>query len=157
VENNHLNPENDDSFGFHKDLDPGKRNVFTAPVNYFDKLPLEIADKIHSGRNNTAGVFRLSMPRLIGFATIIAVAITGSVFLYTANNSKILSEPMLSYNDLLNSELVSDLDETMLFEAYSESNDLSDNQNVQAQSEITELEDYLIENNTDITLIINEL
>lgn len=155
MENNHHNPENDPSFGFQKDLNPGKRNVFTTPVNYFDKLPLEVADKIHSERND-AGLYRSSVPKLIGFATLIAIVIAGGVLLYNGSNSKKISESVLTYDDLINLEMVTEIDESMIFEAYTESSNLSGNQNQQSV-ETTELEDYLIENNTDITLIINEL
>ncbi len=156
VENINHNSENDPSFGFQNNSDPGKRNVFIAPANYFDKLPLEIADKIHSGRTS-AGLFNFSLPRLIGVAALIAIAIAGSMLWYSDTNSSKLSETVLTYDDILNSEMVGDMDETVLFDAYSKSHQLSSNQNVQTVNDSQALENYLIENNTDIILIINEL
>lgn len=156
MENNHHNPENDPTFGFPNNQNPGKRNVFSAPVNYFDKLPIDIADKIHS-QKNASEIFSGSVPKLIGFATLIAIIIIGGVLLYPGYESPKISEPDLSYDDLINSELVGEIDESMFVEAFAESHDLSEHQTAQKSKDIKDIEDYLIDNNTDIALIINEL
>ena len=131
------------------------KNAFRVPENYFEKLPVEIADKIHSGAAE-----RVSSPVLrpvfIGLTALCAIIITIGLFYFNSTNYKELTQPRFSYNDLDSSGYIASMDENLITDELA-------GQNIQiedaspASAETDQIKDYLIDNNTDITLIINEL
>ncbi len=157
MNNNNDLPEQDPDFGFTGKSGLGKQNVFKTPDAYFDKLPLEISDKIQARKSVDQGVLApvFSRMQLVAFALVVIAVISGSVFYLYQNKEENKSESTLSYQDLINTDIVTEMDENMLLDAYAEEG-IATNVN-QNEKETSPMEDYLIENHTDITLIINEL
>ncbi|MBL0342816.1 MAG: hypothetical protein IPP71_19155 [Bacteroidetes bacterium] len=158
MENFNSLPEQDPDFGMPGNSSLVKKNVFLTPDNYFEKLPLEISDKIQSGKT-LQGKFGLVQNhlnrRLLTAFMVLVVTIAGGILYWNKTQNPNQSETVLSYEDLINSDFVSELDESMLVDAYmSETINTDEDLN---EVDNTILEDYLIENNTDITLIINDL
>ena len=134
-----------------------RNNVFQTPEHYFEKLPVAIADTIHKG--NTVIPGRTWAPAgLLTLTGIAVLAVVAGVFYFTNFITDKAVSPVLSYEEIVSSGVVAELDETMLFEEL-DSRIPSDNEVVEIQNteENEHLKEYLIENNTDITLIINEL
>ncbi|HMT29516.1 MAG TPA: hypothetical protein PKD91_09585 [Bacteroidia bacterium] len=161
MEKNFNPSENDPQFGLPENQNPGKRNVFSTPADYFEKLPLEVSDKIHSGKTSDS-VFRLfsinfTVPKLVGISAVIVVVVAGSLIFKNNNDNKRIHETTLSFDDIVNTEYVAEIDESILFDAYSSTTIPIDSAAHSTDAEITDLQEYLIENNTDLALIINEL
>jgi hypothetical protein len=127
-------------------------NGFSVPEGYFDKLPLQIVDKIHY---NTVPPF-FTLPRLAVIVTILAfVLIAGGAYFFTSSmNEK--AEITLTYDEILRSGITYEMDEQFLLEHYYSLPAVT-NENEDATELQKSMNDYLIENNIDITLIINEL
>ncbi len=134
-----------------------RNNVFQTPEHYFEKLPVAIVDTIHNGNSVIPG--RKWAPAglltLTGFAV---VAVVAGIFYFSNLKTEKTISPVLSYEQIVSSGVVADLDETMLFEEL-DSRIPTEKEAAQIQNteENEHLKEYLIENNTDITLIINEL
>lgn len=161
MENYNSSPEQDPDFGIPGNSSLGKKNVFLTPDNYFEKLPLDISDKIQSGKG-LHGKFTLVQSRgpllnlrLIAVFVVLISTISGGIFYWNKTQNSNQNENVLSFEDLINSEFVSELDESMLVDAYTSGTIQTDEDLNETENSI--LEDYLIENNTDITLIMNDL
>ena len=134
-----------------------KENVFQTPEHYFEKLPVSVSDRIHSGAGKSTNI-GWSPVRILSYSTLTALLVVAGWFYFSNPAAEKVAPSVLTYEYLDKSGMVTEMDETMLMEEYvaqqnAESTDLQteavDNQEI--------LKEYLIENNTDITLIINEL
>jgi len=153
VENNTNRNENNPK---HTLLDTiSKGNVFHTPEHYFEKLPVAVADSIHKGAEPAAQ--RNWVPARIFALAGLAAIVAGILYFKNPSNEK-SSDSVLSYEEVVNSGVVAELDEVMI---YDELDSRTPTEKEATQSEITaendHLKEYLIENNTDIALIINEL
>lgn len=126
----------------------GKENPFRVPENYFDTLPISIANKITEKRETSPWIhfflkketiYTVSLGCIIAFFVIFFPIISTHY-----NDSK------LSVSDYVIEEKYSSFDEDMLvsFLTENEENKASDNDY---------LMDYLLHNDTDINLIMEEL
>ena len=126
-----------------------RKNLFTVPEGYFNQLPGAIADQINAGKQPvTYG--RNYKPVVLGLSLILAIALMFGVNYFRTIENKEVSQPVISYQDIHLTELE---DEDIYDEITVE--DLADTTVQDAVK--SEMYDYLIENNTDISLIINEL
>ena len=126
-----------------------RKNLFTVPEGYFNQLPGAIADQINAGKLPvTYG--RNYKPVVLGLSLILAIALMFGVNYFRTIENKEVSQPVISYQDIHLTELE---DEDIYDEITVE--DLADTTVQDAVK--SEMYDYLIENNTDISLIINEL
>lgn len=133
---------------------PGK-NGFSAPEAYFDCLPSEIMDKIHSNKIRKSKLFELKPAFAIGSLVIIAGIIT--LFLFTKKDTDFF-ETELTENELKyvveNAELYN-IHEDDIIEKYLSSNveyEFTDEELVISDDEIK----LFLEENADVTNIINE-
>ena len=83
---------------------------------------------------------------------VFAIVLTSGIFYFNQRPATSDQEIILSYDDLNNSNYIAQFDENDLIEAYTSGSD--DDKSNEHNSDI---ENYLIENYTDITLIENEL
>lgn len=157
MKNNNNLPENDPELDLAGISGQGRQNIFKTPENYFELLPIQISDRIQSGKSvrGTAATFVFTKLRLITTLAIVTCLIAGGIFYLNLSNSGSKSELILSSDDLINTGIVTEIDENLLIEEYAELSTTSQESQKVAQN--NSLEDYLIENNIDITLIINEL
>lgn len=130
-----------------------RRNVFHTPEYYFVKLPVQVADSIHRNAPNR----NWNMARVISLTGLAAVLIVAVSFYFTGSNFEKETSTELSYDDLLNSGMVAEMDENLLFEEYEFITSEKIISNTEIEDDAEHLKEYLIESNTDITLIINEL
>ena len=126
----------------------GRTNPFITPENYFEKLPLNIADKI------AAPAPRLfAVPRLALLAGMLASVLVAGMWYFSRNNTKSQgNQVVLSYDDLP----VSAIEDELVLDAFADVTTSSEDED-EGSDETASYHDYLIENNTDISLIINEL
>ncbi len=132
-------------------------NVFSVPENYFENLPSAVSDRIHANQHK-AGIFSGSAVRWVSFAGIAVIAIiSGAIYFNRTGNEK-SADQVVSTEQIVNSGELATIDESLLFEELQS--------RIASESEVAEqealadnehFEEYLIENNTDINLIITEL
>ncbi|MDQ3052234.1 MAG: hypothetical protein M3Q95_15255 [Bacteroidota bacterium] len=132
----------------------GQANVFQTPANYFEKLPVILTDRIH--RAPVQQNLLTSRMFIVAITTMIAI-VAGVLYFVNYTNEKTVA-PQLTSDEIIDSGVFAEMDEFMLVEAfqtelYTESEALQPEMNPVSN----QMEEYLIENNTDITLIINEL
>lgn len=127
----------------------GRKNLFTVPEGYFNQLPGAIADQINAGKQPVING-RNYKPVVLGLSLIVAIALIFGVNYFRTIDNKEVSQPIISYQDI---HLTGLEDEVIYDEITVE--DLADTTVQDAVK--SEMYDYLIENNTDISLIINEL
>lgn len=127
----------------------GRKNLFTVPEGYFNQLPGAVADKITAGKQ-PVNYGRNYKPVVLGLSLIMAIALIFGVNYFRTIDNKEVSQPIISYQDI---HLTGLEDEVIYDEITVE--DLADTTVQDAVK--SEMYDYLIENNTDISLIINEL
>jgi len=127
----------------------GKQNPFSVPGGYFEKLPYEITDRVHTDKSGT-------IQTILSFKTIMvsgvaAVLLIVAMFLINKKNDVYKHE--LTAEDITTSVLMTDIEESVIIDelqapSFAEVTTVAENEPIH---------DYLIENQTDITLIINEL
>jgi hypothetical protein len=134
-----------------------RSNVFHTPEHYFEKLPVFVSDQIHK-KTKTDQVHNWMPARIAAFSGLVLVAIVAGWIYFSGVETEKSSNPVLSYDDLVGSGMVSEMDESMLMEEYAaQTNNASGMNQTEVVSNQELIKEYLIENNTDITLIINEL
>ena len=134
----------------------GNPNVFHTPPGYFEKLPVEIATKVH---RPAAEGFSKWIPVRVAFtaACLVIIAIMGILYFGSPGKNEKASTDF-TYEDLYTTGMITQMDESLLLDA------LTIQGNADAEvipagpgNDEQHLQDYLIENNTDINLIISEL
>ena len=127
------------------------KNPYTAPDGYFEKLSSKISDEIHSGPVNAKiSWFNVKSP-LLKLAMVFVLI--SSLFFYLDNKND--KEPntyiVLTVDEIYNSNLFDELDENVLIESYTVLPDVNE------RNASNDVEDFLINNNVELSLIINEL
>jgi hypothetical protein len=127
----------------------GKQNPFSTPEGYFEKLPYEIADRVHTSKSGT-------IQSILSFKTIMisgvaAMLLVVAMFLINKRNEVYKHE--LTAEDITTSVLMTEIEESVIIDELQSSSFAE----VTPVAENEHIHDYLIENQTDITLIINEL
>ncbi len=125
-------------------------NPFSVPEGYFEKLPIQIADRISTSAKPSIPSFiaNLKRPRFaipIGFASLVLIAL---VVLFSQKKLSVQPEKEISYDELENSSYFDSFDEDLLL-------GMVPIQNTEAADD--SLEQYLLDNNIEISQIENEL
>lgn len=129
-----------------------KKNAFTVPENYFEKLTINISDKVHTEKHKTwwQVVFETLVQPKLAIASVALCLLVGGYMYNQKQNVVIAPLEMTATNisNLSDDEILSQVDETVLADVMDDnSTDASANDEV----------DYLIDNHTDLNSIINEL
>ncbi len=125
-------------------------NPFSVPEGYFEKLPIQIGDRISTSAKHSFPSFiaNLKRPRFaipIGFASLVLIAL---VVLFSQKKLSVQHEKEISYDELENSSYFDSFDEDLLL-------GMVPTQNTEAADD--SLEQYLLDNNIEISQIENEL
>jgi len=132
------------------------KNAFTVPDGYFDRLREDIKSSAGTGRGR---IYRLpSMFPQVAVAAILLLSVI-SVSWYLLSQRKQETDKVttaFTYDDLMNSSLLLDYDDDVLYEHYISLQSEPEETSSQKPA-TTEVNDYLIENEIDLNLIINEL
>lgn len=117
--------------------------MFRVPEGYFDELPNAISDRIAGASRTTPGFFTL--PRVVAGVAMMAALVLGVLYYQSEQQNK----SQLTYQEFLELHYVSETDEHLIFEAYLES--------ASGDDEYDQYRNYLIENDVEVSQIINEL
>ena len=130
------------------------QNPFLAPEGYFESLPSTIQQRISDTRNrNTIGnriafIFR---PQLsLATAALVIIIIAGILYI-TRPTVVTAPDNFLSCEEVKNSSYLGDIDESMVIEV------LEQQQKSNTVKEDNSLEQYLIDNDIDISQLENRL
>jgi len=131
-----------------------KRNPFVVPENYFENLPGAIQDKISSSNQlpwyetfqQAIAVSRAGLAMLI-----ILLAITAGLFYLDHNRET--GRKQLVEQDQRNMEILVEVEEAELVEELIAMNDEHSTDRISE----SEIENYLIDNHTELNQIMNEL
>ena len=149
METNNLNTNFNQDERFPNLEKAGRKNLFTAPEGYFNQLPGAIADQINAGKQPVTYA-RNYKPVFLGLSLILAIALILGVNYFRTIENKEVSQPVISYQDIH----LTELEDQVIYDEITVE-DLADTTIQDAVK--SEMYEYLIENNTDISLIINEL
>jgi hypothetical protein len=125
-----------------------KENVFEVPDGYFAQLENSIRENVSSQATPVYAQVEqwFRRPKLVlVYASVAAVMIVTSVYFLNTNHA--VTEKDISFNDIYSSDIVSELDETALAALLDEP----------SASTSTQLEDYVIDNNIDVSTLTEEL
>jgi len=132
---------------------PVKQNSFSAPSDYFDTLPVEIMDKIHSSAKQKKAFSILNPSFAVTSLALLSGMIALLIFLKTNASS---SEIMLSENDIehvVQNPESYNIDEDAIIEKYLSSTiELTEDNPVISDDDIKNF----LEESSDINNIINE-
>lgn len=130
------------------------KNNFSVPKDYFDYLPVEIMDKIHMESKQKTYFYFFKPSITIPSLAVLSAVIIFLVFFFNKDipsNELVLSETEV--RQIINNHELYNIDETSITEQYLSLNISNDNEmNISDE----EIKSYL-EENTDVTNIINEL
>lgn len=138
-----------------KDIE--KKNSFKVPENYFEYLPSEITDRIHTGTKTEKKIFFLNPSYLIPSLAVVLAAVLFIVFFShrtTSSNDTLLSEKEVQ-QVLDNAELYN-IDENVITDSYLSSNISDDSLNTATSFSDEEIKSYL-EEDANTNNVINEL
>lgn len=132
-----------------------RENPFKVPDGYFDSFPTLISEKIASSHSKPGWIIFLKnvlQPKYVVAMFVFAAALTSGIVYFNQHPAAKDQEMILSYDDLTNSNYIAQFDESDLIEAYN-----SNSETDKVNENNSEIENYLIDNQTDISLIENEL
>lgn len=133
-----------------------RQHPFKVPDGYFESFPALISETIAaqpSGKTGLIVAFRNFLkPKYAIAACVLAVAIASGVFYFNTHKNPVEQDVMLSYDDVSNSAYFEDLDEQVLTDELTQYAD-----EIKPDNQSEEIENYLIDNQTDVLLITNEL
>lgn len=153
-----MSPENNnEKFESYQDHE----KLFPVPDGYFESLPDVIMSRVkeipqmtvvHSVDKKSSGA--TVMLRLFSYAASVAAAlvISAGIASYFSDGTGSLAES-ISLTELMESEDLYEIDETVLAEAI----DTEDLYMAEIPAGETEVEEYLIDQNSDISTLINDL
>ncbi|HEX5003385.1 MAG TPA: hypothetical protein VFW78_12895 [Bacteroidia bacterium] len=123
----------------------GKQHPFTVPEGYFERLPDTISDKLQHQKGHR----RQPVPRFVLAAACLAIALF--LVFHFSHTSEVATTPdfEITPEHLSAAGYVSEIDENMLVEAISA--------DALATPDSSAIQDYLIDQKIDISLIIKEL
>ncbi len=133
---------------------------FKVPEGYFEAFPERLQERIKASERPTEKkVLKINfIPRLTiaaSFAGLMFVAYTGIKFIVSNQNSK--SDSGISLVADLSDYSVDELDETMLYDAYMETSETNNSVNQTENSSSDAMIDYLILEDADIEVLMQEL
>lgn len=124
----------------------GSGPEFRVPDHYFDRLPSDISERM---ARPVAGNSFFSLPRLVTvMSVVLVVALAAGYYQYRLQQSD-KTVQYFTYDEIINSVYVGEFDDQMLYLEIA--NDPSFD-----QTDI-DYNNYLIENNVDLSLIMSEL
>ncbi len=132
-----------------------RENPFTVPHGYFDSLSSRIQDRINAPQAISIWeklLLPLQRPAFAYVTITIAMLICASVYFTQKKNNVAtpqVAEVNITADDIYNSGIIYEYDENTLTEVLAA--------NTSTKQSSTELEDYLIDINTDESDLINEL
>ncbi|MEP7168810.1 MAG: hypothetical protein ABI855_05520 [Bacteroidota bacterium] len=132
-----------------------RENPFKVPDGYFDSFPTIISERIASHKSKPGWIIFLQnvfQPKYVVAMFVFAVALTSGVVYFNQQTTIPNQEIILSYDDLNKSNYIDQMDENDLADAYTSNADAD-----KSTENNTEIENYLIDNQTDISIIENEL
>lgn len=142
-----------------KDMAPGladipKKDSFTVPENFFEKFPVMVSDKIHAQKNKSWWSELANVILKPAYALPVVAIIAFGTYTYLNNQTIITPAEILSVTveDLSKDEILSQLDENIITDEIAS---ITPEENL--TTETTDIENYLIDNNTDINTLANEL
>lgn len=142
-----------------KDIAPGladvpKKDSFTVPENFFEKFSVIVSDKVQAQKNKSwLDVLMQSVLKPVYALPVVAVIAFGSYKYLQPTNPVATTEAVVTVEDLSQDEIISQLDENIITDEVA---DLTTEDNT-TSSETSDIENYLIDNNTDINTLANEL
>lgn len=132
-----------------------KMNPYSVPVNYFEELPYIIVERCTKTQTES------KLATLIAYIqnhklslTLVAAAVAMFIAVKFAPTDSPIRERVgatITAEDISNSNYLLDIDEAFIIEQLEEQDDL------EKKNKSSEIENYLIENNVDVSTIINEL
>lgn len=131
-----------------------KKNNFSVPENYFEKLSSSVQDKISAPKKSPwlETFFSGALFPKLSIATCVVVLLAGSIYYFNKQqDSSDFAQTTNSSSEYYASDLLSELDESALTDLYAQSI------TAENRSDNAEIENYLIENNIDDNSLINEL
>jgi hypothetical protein len=124
-------------------------NPFEVPAGYFSELENSIGEKVSLATERVASRPLYLRPRFVTvLATVLVLLVSTVTFVVLNRTGKSISEKDISFNDIYHSHYATDFDESALIEMMDDST---------LNSNTTQFENYLIEDNTDIYSITEEL
>lgn len=133
-----------------------KTQPFETPEGYFEKLPLAIRKRIEAEEQTPAWKEWLQILLRPGFSVAFAsVALLCILGVKYFTREIVVQSPQnfISSTDLSNSGLLSDMDDTMLYEALDGENSTAEN----TSEDNSAIEQYLIDNDIDPTQLESHL
>jgi len=134
-----------------------RENSVKVPDGYFDSFPTLISEKI-ADQNSKPGwaIFlqNVFQPKYVVAMCVFAIVLTSGIFYFNQHPKLSNEEILLSYDDLNNSNYIEQIDEMDLIDAYSS---VSYSEAYKSGENNSDIENYLIDNQTDNALIENEL
>lgn len=130
------------------------QDLFKVPDGYFEDLSHAITEKISTTPPQTSPAGWITLPRFAIIATILTMVLSISYYIHTMDQQTGAQRVALTYEDLVNSGFVYQLDEYGLYEEYQS---LVAEKSGTVSVEINPYGDYLIENHIDEYLIESEL
>ena len=131
----------------------GSENLFKVPDGYFDSLPSSIQQRIADEKRKNVfeeWISVLLQPKFsLSLATLIILAIFG--IKYFTKHIDMESPDSISYNEVRNSEYIADMDESTLVDMLEQENNIND------VKEDNSMEQYLLDNDVDISQLENRL
>ncbi|MEO5572101.1 MAG: hypothetical protein ABIT08_12345 [Bacteroidia bacterium] len=134
-----------------------RENPFKVPDGYFDSFPTIISEKIAAQNSKPDWAIFLQnvfQPKYVVAMLVFAVVLTSGIFYFNEHSKLNQQEMLLSYDDLNNLNYIEQIDESDLIDAYSS---VSNSEVYQSSEDNSDIENYLIDNQTDNAIIENEL
>jgi hypothetical protein len=126
-----------------------KENPFAVPAEYFTELENSVREKISLSKERAASAPFFLRPRLVPvMAMTFVIAVCAVTVVLLSRNSTPVSEKDISFSDIYHSSYVADFDEDVLAELVEDS---------ALNSNTSHFENYIIEENTDIQTLTEEL
>jgi len=124
-------------------------NPYAVPEGYFAELENSIREKVSLAKERTASTPLYLRPRFIPvMAMTLVIAVCTITFFKMNRKTKSVSEKDISFNDIYNSAYVAEFDESALADMIDET---------RLNTTTTQYENYILEDNTDIYTITEEL
>ncbi|MEO8148466.1 MAG: hypothetical protein ABI723_12550 [Bacteroidia bacterium] len=137
-----------------------KKNPFEVPDGFFDSFSSKIQDKIAAEKKQSVWSLiyqNITRPKVaIPVLASVCIIVVGIKFLYTPGSINRNDEVAITYNDLSQSAYLDDIDESVLTDALNQTTSTV-NSDSKTESDSYRIENYLIENNIDVTDLENEL
>lgn len=134
-----------------------KKNPFSVPENYFEDLPGSIQSRIQQEEQESwlETLKRTFYRPQWAFALLLLLLLTAGGWFFFSNRQvqPAQREMALTADELKNAAILGDIDEFDLLDEYAS---LEETASADEESK-TEIENYLIENHTDLNQLINEL